>query len=222
MTLIRGRKQHCREHISKISSPIPESNHDKAPVDPSIDPSTFSVVKYTEENLQKILRTVLKARAPPSNGCHKKPLKARSFDVYHGKFYIECYNFCQQCEDHFIIIGPKGPNRIFFTSAFLHDRINFRWQQYKRKHEAKSTVLITLEEFKNFFCWSLRNSQAFVNSYWVKIKIDSYYQQENVLDWATHLEHLQAVLREFDAVAALNEDIIIRYFWESLWPFIQV
>ena len=65
---------------------------------------------------------------------------------------MECYNFCQQCEDHFATAGAKGPNRIPFAASFLRDRINFRWQQYKRKHEAKSTVSITWEEFKTFFC----------------------------------------------------------------------
>ena len=41
------------------------------------------------------------------------------------------------------------------------------------------------------------------------------------MDWAAYLEHLQAVLREFDLVAAPNEDIMIRYFQEGLRPSIQ-
>ena len=64
---------------------------------------------------------------------------------------MECYNFCQQCEDYFATAGAKGPNRIPFAASFLRNRINFRWQQYKRKHEAKNTAPITWEEFKTFF-----------------------------------------------------------------------
>ena len=134
---------------------------------------------------------------------------------------MECYNFCQQCEDHFATAGAKGPNRIPFAASFLRDRINFRWQQYKRKHEAESIVPITWEEFKTFLRRSLGDSRAFVDSYWAKIKRDSQYQQEDVLDWAAHLEHLQAVLREFDSVAAPNKDTMIRYFREGLRPSIR-
>ena len=129
---------------------------------------------------------------------------------------MECYNFCQQCKNHFATAGAKGPNRIPFAASFLRDRINFRWQQYKRKHEAESTVPITWEEFKTFLRRSLGDSRAFVDSYWAKIKRDSQYQQEDVLDWAAHLEHLQAVLQEFDSVAAPNKDTMIRYFREGL------
>ena len=103
---------------------------------------------------------------------------------------MECYNFCQQCENHFAIVGAKGPNRIPFAAFFLRDHINFRWQQYKRKHKAKSTVPITWEKFKTFLHQSLEDSQAFVNSYWAKVKRDSQYKQEDVLDWAAYLEHL--------------------------------
>ena len=134
---------------------------------------------------------------------------------------MEYYNFCQQCEDHFTTIGAKGPNRIPFATSFLRDHINFHWQQYKQKHKVENTVLITWEEFKTFLCQSLRDFQAFINSYWAKIKRDSQYQQENVLDWAAHLEHLQTVFREFNSIAAPNEDTMIRYFREGLRPSIR-
>ena len=221
MTSIRGRGRPCRECISKsplVSSSLPESSHDKAPANPLAE---SLVAKYTEKDLQKILRIVLKARAPPSDGTRKKLLKARSLDIYCGKSHIECYNFCQQCEDYFATAGAKGPNCILFATSFLRDRINFRWQQYKWKHEAESTVPITWKEFKTFLHQSLGDSQAFVNSYWTKIKKDSKYQQEDVLDWAAYLEHLQAVLREFDSVAAPNKDTMIRYFREGLRPSIR-
>ena len=50
----------------------------------------------------------------------------------------------------------------------------------------------------------------------MKIRRDSQYQLEEVLDWAVHLVNLQAVFREFDSTAAPSEESLIRYFWEYL------
>ena len=113
MTSIRGRGCPCRERTSKDLSgflPLPESSHGKNPVNPSVKPS---VAKYTEKDLQKILKTVLEAQVPPSHGPREKPLKARLPDIYCDKSHIKCYNFCQQCEDHFATAGAKSPNRFF-------------------------------------------------------------------------------------------------------------
>ena len=165
MTSIWGCGRSCRERISKVllgSSPLPKSSYDKTSVNPLAEPL---VAKYIEEDLQKILKTIFKARAPPSDGPRKKPLKVRSPDIYCGKSHMEYYNFCQQCDDHFAIAGAKGLNRIPFAAFFLLDCINFRWQQYKQKHEAENIVLFTWKKFKTFFCQSLGDSQAFVNSY---------------------------------------------------------
>ena len=55
-----------------------------------------------------------------------------------------------------------------------------------------------------------------MDTYWEKIKRDFQYQLEKVLNWAAYLEHLQAVLREFDLAATLNKEIMIQYFREGL------
>ncbi len=60
-----------------------------------------------------------------------------------------------------------------------------------------------------------------MDSYWTKIIRDSQYQQEEVLDWAAHLEHLQVMLKEFDPTNASNETTLIRYFREGLRPSIR-
>ncbi len=133
---------------------------------------------------------------------------------------MECYNFCPQCEDYFATCGAIGPKRIPFADSFLRDRINFCWQQHKQKLEAKSSVLISWDEFKAFLQKALGNSRAFVDSYWTKIGRDSQYQQEEVLDWAAYLEHLQAVMKEFDPTGALNETTLIHYFKEGFRPSI--
>ena len=103
---------------------------------------------------------------------------------------MDCYNFCQQYEDYFATAGATGPTRILFAASFLRDQISFRWQQYKQKHNANSAAPVTWDEFKAFFCRSLGDSRAFVDSYWRKIKRDSQYQLEEVLNWTAHLEHL--------------------------------
>ena len=60
-----------------------------------------------------------------------------------------------------------------------------------------------------------------MDNFWYRIKQDAQYQQEDVIDWAAYLEHLQVVFREFNPVAAPNKEILIQYFWEGLRPFIQ-
>ena len=72
-----------------------------------------SVVRYFEDDLHQILRTVLNSRslvpipapvvaaAPHSKGSRERPLKAWFSNIYWGKPHLECYNFFQQCEDHF-------------------------------------------------------------------------------------------------------------------------
>ena len=44
-------------------------------------------------------------------------------DLYYGNSHLECYYFCQQCEDHFETAGAKGHKRVAFAATFLKDRI---------------------------------------------------------------------------------------------------
>ena len=102
MSLIQGCGDPCRERNSESPSkflPLPKFIHNKSFVDsPIIDPvvnlSRFFVAKYIKDNLQKIFKTILKARASFSDRLYEKLLKAKSLDIYYGKFYIEYYNLC--------------------------------------------------------------------------------------------------------------------------------
>ena len=60
-----------------------------------------------------------------------------------------------------------------------------------------------------------------MDSFWHQIKQDAQYQQEDIMNWVVHLEHLQSMLKEFDSVAAFNKELLIWYFREGLWPSIQ-
>lgn len=42
------------------------------------------------------------------------------------------------------------------------------------------------------------------------------------MDWLTHLEHLQVLLKEFNFVATSNKNILIWYFWDRLRPSINI
>ncbi len=84
--------------------------------------------RYSQQNLDKIIQTFFYA----PKGRFGDKLKAKTPDVYRGKSHMECYNFCQQCEDHFATCKATGPNQILFATSFLRDRINFHWQQHKR------------------------------------------------------------------------------------------
>lgn len=107
MTSIQGYGRSCKEHSSialsdsfslleldnKLSNqPVGPSRQDFAVV-PAVIPF---VPKHNQEDLQKILKTVLEAQAlTTSEKSRDKPLKTCSSNVFYGKSHIKCYNFCQ-------------------------------------------------------------------------------------------------------------------------------
>ena len=101
-------------------------------------------------------------------------------------------------------------NRTPFAASFFRGTISLRWAQHKRHHQGATPI--TWSEFKTFFRKDLGNSQAFINNIWSKFRRDSQYQLEEVRDWASHLQHLQSILAEFDTVGAPNESTMICYF----------
>lgn len=163
----------------------------------------------------------MQSQAGANQKPRKKLLKAKNPDLYFGKSHMDCYNFCQQCKDNFAMAQATGSNRIPFAATFLCKTISLRWTQYKCHHQGKRVVPITWAEFKAFLRMNLGESRSFVDSIWSKFKRDSQYQSEEVLEWATHLEHLQFILMEFDSVGAPTEFTMIQYFWESLKPSIK-
>ena len=158
-------------------------------------------------------------RQPPAE--REQSLKAKVPEVYYGKSYMDCYHFCQQCEDHFETAGATRTNRTPFAASFLCGSISVRWTQYKRRHRGEELIPITWTEFKAFLRKNLGESKSFVDSIWRKLKRDSQYQLEEVYDWASHLEHLQSILMEFDPAAAPMESTMVRYFEEGLKPSIK-
>ena len=148
------------------------------------------------------------------------PIKARIPETYYGKSHINCYHFCQQCEDYFKTPGAIGINCTPFAITFFHGSISLRWAQHKRRH--KRPTPITWSKFKAFLQKYLGSSQAFIDSIWSKFRRNSQFQLEETRDWASHFQHLQSILSEFDPIWTPNKLTMICYFRENLKPSIKV
>ncbi len=135
---------------------------------------------------------------------------------------MECYYFCQQCEDHFKVAGSLGHKRVPFAAGFLKDRILNQWQQHKPRMQCNQLAPMTWNEFKAFLRISLGESNAFVGYVWSKLRGDAQHQLKKVQDWATQLEYLQSILLEFDANNAPGEGQLGRTFYDSPRPSIKL
>lgn len=63
---------------------------------------------------------------------------------------MDCYNFIQQYENYSVISESRGHNQVSFATIFLKKNILNRWQQHKRKIEAKTLIAFMWAEFNVF------------------------------------------------------------------------
>lgn len=183
----------------------------------------FQVVKYIEDNPQRILMTVLESKA--STSCNfdeprERPLKTKILYVYRSKSHMDCYNFIPQCKELFATSGARCLNQVLFATIFLKDQTFFRWQQQKQNVEANIIVPIVQDNFKTFLHQSLSKSRVFMSVIQRKIRTVGRYQLEKVIDKAPHLEYLQGVLKDYDVNNALSENFLICNFQDRLIPSI--
>ena len=84
----------------------------------------------TDELFKQFIKAYLKAQtpAPVPAKPQEQPLKARFPDLYYGNSQMDCYRFCQKCEDHFENAGARGPNCIQFAASFLRGTVIQQWQ----------------------------------------------------------------------------------------------
>ena len=127
---------------SGIPTPTPAAS--RAPIPAPASASALGPPgKYTDEDLQRATKLVLElfllgqehGQLQANSAPRDKPLKARNSDLYYRHSHMECYYFCRQYENHFNMAGATGPKRVPFAVSFLHDRVNFRWQQHKTLEE---------------------------------------------------------------------------------------
>ncbi len=102
-----------------------------------------------------------------------RPLKPRNPDLYYGNLHMECYYFCQQCEDNFEVAGSLGHKLVLFATGFLKDRILNRWHQYKTRMQRNRLAPMTWNKFKAFLRKSLGESNAIVGHVWSKLRGDA-------------------------------------------------
>ena len=208
--------------VSRAPTPTPAQTPAPAPAPTPVQPGL-----YTDADLQRATKLALESfvkgqehgqQLQANSAPREQPLKARFPDLYYGNSHLDCYRFCQQCEDHFETAGANGPNRIPFAASFLRGAMVQQWHQQKRRSEAEDPM--TWEEFKDFLRKNLGDDRAFANSILSQFRRVSQHQQESVLEWAAHLEHLQSILLAYDPVGAPAEPTMLRYFREGLRPSI--
>ena len=144
---------------------------DEAPTEALTPPeaSTPPLVPPTSEDLfTKFMKVFMETTQAQATEPRERPLKARTPETYSGKSHMDCYHFCQQCEDYFKTSGASGMNRTPFAATFLYGAISLRWAQYKQRH--KRAIPITWSEFKAFLRKDLGSSQAFIDNIWSKFR----------------------------------------------------
>ena len=135
--------------------------------------ASSSDTELFKQFLKAYLETQVPGRTKVDSEPRKQPLKARFPDLYHNNSHMDCYQFCQQCEDYFETAGAKKPNKIPFAALFLRGLVTHRWLQHKRCYDG--AMPMTWVEFKNFLRKNLGDFRAFVDSIWKKVKCDSQY-----------------------------------------------
>ena len=211
------------DELASAQGPARGSNarSNEAPTPPeAITPPLAPPIKDLFMKFMKVFMETTQAQAQAIAEPWKHPLKARILEIYFGKSHMDCYYFCQQCEDYFKTSGATGMNRTPFAATFLRGPISLRWAQHKRRY--KCATPITWSEFKVFLWKDLGSSQAFIDSIWSKFRRDSQYQLEEARNWASHLQHLQSILSEFNPIRTPDELTMICYFREGLKPSIKV
>ena len=92
---------------------------------PVVSWASTSTPSSTDELFKQFMKAYLKSNQRPSLPPEerKRPLKAKVPNVYYDKLHMDCYHFCQLCEDHFETFWITRPNRTPFATSFL--RRNF-------------------------------------------------------------------------------------------------
>ena len=113
---------------SGTPTPTPVVSHTPTPA-PATAPA--AAPSSDTELFKQFMKAYLEAQIPDlteiDSKPRKQPLKTHFPDLYYGNSYMDCYRFCQQCEDHFETVRAKGPNDIPFAASFLHRLVTQQW-----------------------------------------------------------------------------------------------
>ena len=105
--------------------------------------------RYTDKDLQRATKLALESfvkgqeygQLQANSAPCEQPLKAWFPDLYYENSHLDCYCFCQQCEDHFETTGANEPNRVFFAASFLRGTMVQQWHQQKHCSEAEDPMM---------------------------------------------------------------------------------
>ncbi len=111
-----------QDYEDLLGSNKPLAGPSKALITPKID-----ITRFTWKNLDQIIELIFQAQTLKGRSSFGDKFKAKSPDIYHDRFHIECYNFCQRYKDYFATTRATGPNWILFVATFLWDQINLHW-----------------------------------------------------------------------------------------------
>ena len=93
---------------------------------PTSSPAGFWALTPASPSINKLFKRFMKtylieynqrSNQPPKE-C-KQLFKAKILDVYYGKLHIDCYYFCQQCEDPLRILGSPEPTKPPLQHSFF-------------------------------------------------------------------------------------------------------
>ena len=111
----------------------------------SPEASTPPLAPFTSKNLftkfMKVFMETTQAQTQALAEPRERPLKARTPKTYSGKSYMDCYHFCQQCEDYFKTSGAIGMNHTSFAATFFCSAISLRWAQHKRRNKLATPIM---------------------------------------------------------------------------------
>ena len=136
------------DELAGAQGPAKRSNagSDEAPIETPtpLEASTPPLIPPTSEDLftkfMKVFMQTTQAQAEALAEPRERPLKARTPETYSGKSHMDCYHFCQQCEDYFKTSGATGMNRTPFAATFLCGTISLKWAQHKRRHKRATPI----------------------------------------------------------------------------------
>ena len=96
---------------------------------PTLAPATApaATLSSDKELFKQFIKAYLEAQVlgqtKVDSESYKQPLTARFPDFYYVNSHMDCYQFYQQCKDHFETAGAKRLNKIPFAASFLRGSI---------------------------------------------------------------------------------------------------
>ena len=131
--------------VSRAPNPAPA----QAPAPTSAPASTPGPPgRYTDKDLQRATKLALKSfvksqehgQLQANSAPCEQPFKARFSDLYYRNSHLDCYWFCQQCEDHFETAGANGPNQVPFAALFFRGAMVQQWHQQKHRSKVEDPM----------------------------------------------------------------------------------